>query len=270
MDEGTHDVCVPRSPGERRAQIAELLRESSFLHVEELSDRFGVSEVTTRSDLEALAVSGHLRRVRGGAVPVLTRPRPERSYVESLGQHATAKRAIGAAVAATVVPGESIGIDVGTTTTAVAQALAERTDLTDVVVVTNSLTIPLVLEDAVPRLTVVVTGGTLRPLQHSLVDPLGDLVLSRLQLDTAVIGCTGVSAEHGVSNVNLPEAAAKQRLLERALRRVVVADGSKIGQRSLAPVCDLDHFDVLVTDPTAPDAEVDRLRDAGIDVRICL
>lgn len=268
MDEGISDRGTPRSPRERRARIAEMLRDASFLHVEELSDRFGVSEVTTRADLEALAVSGHLRRVRGGAVPVTTRPRPERSYIESLGQHAAAKRAIGAAVAAAVVPGESVGIDVGTTTTAVAQALAERSDLADVVVVTNSLTIPLVLEDAVPRLTVVVTGGTLRPLQHSLVDPLGDLVLGRLQLDTAVIGCTGVSVEHGVSNVNLPEAAAKRRFLERALRRVVVADGSKIGERSLAPVCDLDGVDVLVTDDSAPTADVERLRGAGVDVRI--
>jgi hypothetical protein len=34
----------------------------------------------------------------------------------------------------------------------------------------------LELELAIPRLRVVVTGGTLRPLQHSLVDPLGGTI----------------------------------------------------------------------------------------------
>ncbi len=52
-----------------------------------------------------------------------------------------------------------------------ATALVARADLTDVTVVTNSLTTALALEPAVPRFTVVVTGGTLRPLQHSLVAP---------------------------------------------------------------------------------------------------
>ena len=40
--------------------------------------------------------------------------------------------------------------------------------------------IALELESAIPRFTVVVTGGTLRPMQHSLVDPLGGLMLERI------------------------------------------------------------------------------------------
>ena len=66
------------------------------------------------------------------------------------------------------------------------------TTSTDVTVITNGLTIALELERAIPRFQVVVTGGTLRPLQHSLVEPLASVLLERMHADLAFIGCTGV------------------------------------------------------------------------------
>ena len=88
--------------------------------------------------------------------------------------------------------GDTVLLDVGTTTTAIARALVARADLRDVTVVTNGLTVALVLERAWPRISVVVTGGTLRPLQHSLVNPLGTVLLDGLNASIAFIGCNGV------------------------------------------------------------------------------
>ena len=73
--------------------------------------------------------------------------------------------------------GDTVLLDVGTTTTAIARALVARAELREVTVVTNGLTVALVLERASPRISVVVTGGTLRRLQHSLVNPLGTVLL---------------------------------------------------------------------------------------------
>jgi len=68
--------------------------------------------------------------------------------------------------------------------------------------------------------TVIVTGGTLRRLQHSLVDPMAALLLERMHADLAFIGCNGVDVAHGVTNVNLPEAEVKRRMVAAAeLRR---------------------------------------------------
>jgi DeoR family transcriptional regulator, aga operon transcriptional repressor len=136
-----------------------------------LSTRFEVSEVTVRADLDALESRGMLRRVRGGAVP---RPAPtlERAFEEAEVADAEQKQAIARYAARMVSSGDTIVLDVGTTTTAIAHALAARQDLTDVTVFTSSLTIALALENATPNLTVVITGGTLRPKQHSLVEPL--------------------------------------------------------------------------------------------------
>lgn len=251
----------------RRERMLELLRERDFVRVGDLAARFEVSQVTVRSDLDALERRGLLRRIRGGAVPRASAP-PERPFEEAEVAAAEEKHAIARAAAALVESGDSLVLDAGTTTTAVAHALAARDDLADVTVFTTSLTIALALESASPRLTVVVTGGTLRPKQHSLVEPLAGLVLDAIHVRTAFLGCSGVDVDRGVTNVNLPESEVKKRLIARSEQRVVCADGSKLGQVALAHVCGLDEVDRLITDERADPDLVAALRESGLTVTL--
>lgn len=230
-----------------------------------LAAALGTSEVTVRGDLAALDHAGRVRRAHGGAVRVGSVVREERPFEETAVEGADAKAAIGRVTAALVRSGECVVLDVGTTTAAVAEALVLRDDLTDVTVVTNSLTNALILERAVPRFTVIVTGGTLRPLQHSLVAPFVGTVLPMIAADVAVIGCSGVSVEHGVTNVNLPEAEVKRLLAGIARRTVVVADGAKLGRSHIGVVGALDTVDVLVTAAADP-TDLVPLRDAGLRI----
>ena len=259
------DALNPVPARVRRDRILALLRDNDFVRVADLSNRFEVSEVTVRTDLDMLEARGMLRRVRGGAVPCAT-PTVERTFDAAKVIDAEQKRAIARHAAQLVTPGDTIVLDVGTTTTAIAHALAARRDLTDVTVFTSSLTIALTLEDATPNLTVVVTGGTLRPKQHSLVEPLAGLVLGSIHVGTAFIGCNGVDVDRGITNVNLPETEVKKLILQASHRRVVCADASKLGQVSLAHVCDLEDIDLLVTDAGAEPATVDVFRETGLDV----
>ncbi|MFT5221823.1 MAG: DeoR family transcriptional regulator of aga operon [Glaciecola sp.] len=253
--------------GVRRERMLAHIRQHDFVRVAELADRFGVSEVTVRTDLDALSSRGHLRRVRGGAIRRSV-PGPERPFEESAISHAAAKRTIAIAAAAMVASGTTVILDVGTTTTAIAQRLAERVELRDVTVFTNSLTIALALEVASPRITVVVTGGTLRPLQHSLVDPLGSMILDNISAAKVFLGCNGVDADGGVTNINLPEAEIKRRMLRAARERVVVADGSKLGEVTLAQLCRIDEIDLLITDESAESTAVEALREQGLVVLV--
>ena len=113
--------------------------------------------------------------------------------------------------------------------------------------ITNGLSIALALEPAIPRFTVVVTGGTLRPLQHSLVNPLAGQTLAGLHVDLAILGCNGIDDEGRVTNVNLPEAEVKRAMLAASGARMLVADGSKAGQRHLGLIAGLAEFATLVT-----------------------
>jgi len=255
-------------PEVRRELMLALVAERSFVRVSDLSEKFGISEVTVRADLEALDKRRVIRRVRGGAVAVGNRLRDEPSFEESLGASAVEKQLIGKAAASLIQSGESLILDVGSTTTFIARSLIARHDLEDLVVLTNGLNIALELESAIPRFSVVVTGGTLRRLQHSLVDPMARYLLRETNADTVFIGCNGVHAERGVTNINAPEAEIKKRMLASASRRVVVADGSKIGQVELAWVTDIAGVDLLITGPSAEPLALGLLRKRGLEIMV--
>jgi DeoR family transcriptional regulator of aga operon len=253
----------------RRRRILGLLADREYMRVADLAAVFRTSEVTIRSDLTLLAADGHVTRVRGGAMPRFARrPHRELPFAESLLEHATEKWAIGHHAAQLVQSADSVIIDVGTTTTAVARALAARDDLHDVTVFTNGLNIAMELEAGTPRLSVVVLGGTLRPMQHSLVDPLGGVILERITANIAFIGAHGLDPAAGLTNANIAEAEMKRRMLLAARRRVVVADGSKLGVVSLARICAASDIDLVLTGPSADPPTVAALRDAGPEVQI--
>ncbi|MFE6645609.1 DeoR/GlpR family DNA-binding transcription regulator [Nocardioides sp. NPDC057772] len=231
---------------ERRDRIRELVEEHSFVRVVDLSEAFGVSTVTVRTDLEALEHGGAVRRIRGGAMPA--EGLRERPFEEVQVDAAPQKEAIARLAVDQLSSGMSVLLDVGTTTAAIAAELVRRTELVDLTVITNGLSIALTLEPALPRLQVIVTGGTLRPLQHSLVPPLADAVLGRIRADVAFIGCNGVDVEAGITNINLPEAELKRAMIAAASGVVVTADSSKLGRVHLGRVADLDRIDTLITD----------------------
>jgi DeoR family transcriptional regulator of aga operon len=233
-------------PAARRERLAALVAADGFVRVTDAAARLGVSEVTLRGDLSRLESDGRVRRVHGGAMTVRGERR-EASVEATARRDAAIKRAIGREAAALVRDGSSILLDVGSTALAVAEALVARDELGELVVVTNGLGIALALEVAIPRFTVVVTGGTLRPLQHSLVDPIASRTLAELHVDLAIIGCNGVDDEGVVTNLNLPEAEVKRAMLGRATSSVLIADGSKAGQRHLGRIGTLADFAAVVT-----------------------
>ena len=260
-------MTPPVPPSLRRERMLAEIKAREFVRVRELSNRFGVSEVTVRGDLDSLAAKGKVHRVRGGAIPRLI-PRQEQPFEDSVSSFAAEKVAIGQTAAALLEDGETVLIDVGTTAAAAARAIAARTELGDVVAFTNGLKTALELEPASPRITVVVLGGTLRPLQHSLVDPLATLILEQISVKTVLLCCNGVDANGGVTNINLPEAEVKKRMLAVAARRIVLADGSKLGRVEVARLCGIADIDMVITGPSADPAVVDALRDRGCDVRV--
>ena len=105
-------------------------------------------------------------------------------------------------------------------------------------------------------------------MQHSLVDPLGGLMLEHVHTHTVFLGCNGVDPDGGITNINLPEADLKRRMLKAARRRIVVADGSKIGEVELARLCAIDDIDLLITDSSADPSILNTLREKELQVML--
>lgn len=245
---------TPAPAAARRRGLARLLASRGFVRVADASVELGVSEVTIRGDLTALERDGVAVRVHGGAMPVDALADRESPVESTRDREAEAKRAIGQAAAALVDAGDCVYLDAGSTSLAIADALLARRDLQGLVVVTSALPIAIALESAIPRFEVIVTGGTLRPLQHSLVNPFAAPMLAALRFDLAFIGCNGIHPMHGITNINLPEAEVKTLALRSAKRAVLVADARKLGRVDLAVIAAVDAFDTLVTAGALDDA----------------
>jgi len=253
---------VPLKAALRHHTIRRAIELDGQVSVADLTDRLDVSEVTIREDLKFLEQRHILTRVRGGAVASHNGFR-EHSLEETSTANRAEKLAIGAHAAAMVESGQTIIIDVGSTTTEMAKALSP--ELARVVVITNGLNIALILE-SLPGVSVIVTGGTLRPLQHSLVAPMGTLLLDQLRADVAFLGCNGVDPDRGFTNSNIAEAEIKQAMVRSASKTVILADHEKIGTVASAFVTDISGADLLITDDGADDTVLGEIRRDGLAI----
>ncbi|RZU36279.1 DeoR family transcriptional regulator [Streptomyces sp. BK022] len=252
---------------QRRALIVDEVRRRGGVRVNELTRQLGVSDMTVRRDLDALARQGVLEKVHGGAVPVVEASTHEPGFEAKSGLEPTAKEEIARAAARLVVPGSAIALSGGTTTYTLARQLLEVPDLT---VVTNSVRVADVFHTAQRTsgrrpgaATVVLTGGVRTP-SDSLVGPVADRAIAALHFDLLFLGVHGISAEAGLSTPNLAEAETNRQLVRSARRVVVVADHTKWGTVGLSSFAALDDVDTLVTDgglPAEARAEIsERLR----------
>lgn len=228
----------------RHEHVIGLLQEAGRVSVMALAAKFGVSVVTIRNDLDLLERQGVLRRMRGGAVAVRTArfERPAHLAGESFSEE---KMRIAGVAASLIRDGETIIIDAGSTMVALARALPRT--LNDVAVVTNALDVALELEEH-PGVKVVITGGTVRGRQRSLIAPFATLLLGQINADVAFLSCAGVDPEKGFTNSNWEEAEIKHAMLAATGRAVFLADHTKFGHVGTARIVGLDRADVLVSD----------------------
>jgi DeoR family transcriptional regulator of aga operon len=254
---------------ERWNALLELLADAGRLSVEEAAARMAVSAATIRRDFDQLAQQQMLTRTRGGAVAQSVSYDLPLRYKTA--RNATEKQRIAAATAELARPGSIIGLNGGTTTSEVARVLATRADLhaeggsPAITIVTNALNIGTELAVR-PHVKIVLTGGVPRPQSYELTGPLATGIFDQVTLDVAVLGVNGVTVEHGATCHNEGEADVNRLMAERADQVVVVADGSKVGRRAFARICDTSRIDVLVTDGTVGDADVAAFTEAGVRV----
>ena len=254
---------------ERLRAVLDLLAESGSVDIDDIVDRLGVSAATARRDLDALAAEQLLTRTRGGATAQSVAYDLPLRYKRE--QNAKQKQAIAKAASGLVPVGAVVGLTGGTTSTAVAGALAARADVAQpaakhgLTVVTNAVNIAAELVMR-PQIRTVVTGGVVQPRSYELVGPYSDEVLGQITLDFAFIGVNGVDPTFGATVHDEREAAINALMARRAERAVLVADSSKIGRRAFATVASLEAFEILVTDDGISDRHKTAFEDAGIHI----
>jgi len=250
---------------ERHNKIVELAVRKGRILIAEIADLFHVSEMTARRDLNQLEREGLLRRFHGGAAVVMGRSY-EPSFQTRSSKSRTAKAAIGRKAAELVADGESIALDVGTTTMEIIPALEGKKNIT---IVTSCLQIAdLVVRKLALEVSarLIVTGGIVRPRELSMVGTIPAQVFAGLHVDKAFIGAAGVSPENGLTEFNMEDAQVKQVLIGNARECIVVADGSKLGRTTFTSFAPLQAAHKIITDRSAPADVLAGIRAQGVEV----
>lgn len=248
----------------RQTTILELLEARGRVSVAELAKTLEVSEVTVRKDLQELESLSLLKRVHGGAT-LAHRSKYNLSLGDKIGRLATAKLAIAREALKLVHDGDTLLLDAGSTTLALARLLPGR--FRGLTVVTNSL--PIIAElSRCERFELISLGGMVRLHSLAMIGPLTVAGLKRLHADRAFLGATGATVARGLCTPNIIEAETKAAMVEAASERVALIDHSKLQEASLAPFARWDQIHCLISDQPLPEAFARALAEHGVHVTI--
>lgn len=243
---------------QRQQHILAEVQRLGGVRVSSLTSRFGVSDMTVRRDLEALARQGLVHKVHGGATLPREPSSSEPGFTAKSALQQTQKARIAAAAAALVPPDAAIAMSAGTTVWTMARQLLDVPGLT---VGTNSVPVAdLFHAEGTAGATVVLSGGVRSP-SDALVGPVADATFRGLHFDVAFVGCHGLHMTCGLTTPNLAEAETNRALIRSARRLVVLADSTKWDIVGLSSFATVDEIDVLVTDDGLDVRALDALRD---------
>ena len=242
----------------RQLTLLESIVGAGRIAVAELAGIAHVSTVTIRKDLDDLEARGLIRRERG--VAMLVSPDDPAGR---LAYHYAEKVRIAAAAAATVNDGETVMIEAGSCCAILAEQISIQ--CTGITIVTNSAFIAQRL-GAHPMVSTVLLGGEQQHDSRVLVGPMVELCARQFIVDRLFIGTDGFTPSLGFTARDYMRATAVRALASRAERVVVLTESEKLGRHGPVPLLGADEVAALWTDSAAPDAQVDALTGAGVEV----
>lgn len=240
---------------ERRAAIMDMLERASSVQVADIAETFGVSSVTARADLDALASAGKLRRTHGGAVS-LHKKLTVSVQDQRINVNVDAKQAIARAAIELVHDGDTIFVDSGTTALEFVRMLDMRSGTT---VITADITIADFIDESLPGVTAIMLGGELRQGHRYLFGPLTMASLGALHADLAII-CPGAFVANRGFMTDFPQMAEiKTAAIEVATHSAALMDASKLEARGTYCFAPLHAVDRIVIDCDEKGALTDAL-----------
>lgn len=252
---------------ERRNKIVEMVNAQGSVLVLDLSNLFGISEVTIRADLRLLEEKGLLTRFHGGAARAgsnLTEGDSQEVVLEDRYQLASdPKKRIAQAAATMISEGMTVILDSGSTTLLIAEELVRMTNIT---VITNSLPAAFTLSEN-KDITLVVCGGTVRHKTHSMHGTIAERSLQGISADLMFVGADGIDTTNGITTFN--EGYSISGVMAAAAHKVVaVLDASKFNRRGFNQVLPMDKINCVITDDGISSEYLSEIKSIPIELQI--
>lgn len=230
---------------ERHERILEHLNTHRFIGAEQAHALIGASPATIRRDFNDLADRGLAQRTRGGLRRLDQVEDGALPYAFRAERYSVEKSAIARHAASLLQPGDSVFVDGGTTT----YALARFVPGFPLTIITNSLRLASALGERaaqLPDLRVLLSGGALHPEAGLLVGPQAVRTLAEYHADWAFVSPGGVD-RGGIYNTNEDAAASERVMIHNARQTAVLADPGKLGKTSLCRITGWDSVQRLIT-----------------------
>ncbi|MCA8884437.1 MAG: DeoR/GlpR transcriptional regulator [Rhodobacteraceae bacterium] len=232
----------------RQQEILDALRRAGgSLRVNAIARELEVSEETVRRNIRHLSDQGIVEKVHGGAR--LAAPEAETAFHDRLRENPDAKRRIARHVAAMIPDGASLFLDVGSTTSFIADALRDHAQL---LIVTNSVSVAYKLSTRNEN-RVFMAGGELRGHDGGAFGVDAMAFAESFRTDFAILSAVGITAQAGFMLFDLAEARFSRLIMRQARTRIIAADASKFGRVAPITITDPAAVDYLVCDAPPPD-----------------
>lgn len=226
----------------RQDEIVALARANGRVLVDELAVRFSVTPQTIRKDLNDLCDARALTRVHGGAI--FPTGNENVQYEARRAIAAAEKQAIGRAAAGLIPDNSSLFINIGTTTEAVGEALADHREL---MVITNNINVANRLRLS-PGIEVVIAGGVVRRSDGGIVGEAAVDFIRQFKVDFAVIGVSAIDEDGALLDFDFREVKVAQAIISNARHVILVSDSSKFERTAPVRIGHLSQVHTFITD----------------------
>ncbi len=239
----------------RRNQILDIMKKNPTVRVDELADKFQVSLITIRRDLQYLEDQRLLVRFYGGATSTKTEENVAETELEMY------RRLIAMYAATMVEDGDSLFIN----TSRNALQVLEYVTCQNVTAITNNARVLRInYPDSVH---VILTGGEIRYPKEAMI---GDFAIRNVQTifpKKAFIGCSGISPISGMTTEIAGEVKINELMIQNATKEVyILADHTKVGNNSSFTSAPIQRIKHLITDEKAPEDVLRELRALGVQI----
>jgi DeoR/GlpR family transcriptional regulator of sugar metabolism len=240
---------------ERHSEILGIVKEKTYVRVDELAEKVFASPATIRRDLTDLEKAGLVQRVRGGA-SIIGNSTGEISSLVRKQTNITEKRRIASKAASFLKDGQSYFID---SSTSAGQIIPLLTKTNEITIITNGLENALLLS-SLQNIHSYIAGGQVQPRASSSIGSDAITFISNFNCDAFFFSCHGFSLKTGASEGTIEQQRCKKAMLKNSTKHILLVDHTKFGNTYVASVCGLSEIDVIVTDVMPSQEYVDAFK----------
>lgn len=247
----------------RKNKILELLKTHKQISTQQLEKELDVSGATIRNDLAQLEEQGLVERIHGGAVlPDKDESNSFRSFHKRSEKNVEEKKAIGKVAKDFIKSGQTIILDASSTILYLIPYLSSCEKLT---VLTNGIYTALEVKNE-EDFNVILLGGIVRPKSGSVEGLIGGCMLDDISADLMITSSHGFNVDNGLTDFNFYEVELKKKMVAKSDKLIALVDHTKIGHTSAAQFAKASDIDLLITDSGISNQDLEKIKDAGIEI----